>query len=290
MHNRQSLLQPEDMVSIVSDLIADVNSEKIDELLDDDSDIQSLFSLTLQERDTKEQEVEEEEEREQKDLLVIEPLSLEDKNTESLFTPARGNAADPALKKKPKTLKRIYRKADYFIDKHFFPELLELDYGVKIEKKAKKLRSKPTEIMKQLYHKIDYKIDEKFFPGLLEVDYGESRDHAEDTEEIYENVPRPTDSTPTVIVTDCTDQGNKSDREGENSSESDNSSTSAADLYDTSPVKETQRQRMKRIISQRQSSGKPDLSNTVLRLLLGLVKYIETSIQLSRVKNTDYVQ
>ena len=155
--------------------------------------------------------------------------------------------------------------------------------------------------MKQLYHKIDYKIDEKFFPGLLKVDYGESPreqykssksvgGYAEDTEEIYENIARPTNSTPTVIVTDCTDQGNKSDREGENSSESDNSSTSAADLYDTSTVKETQRQRMKRIISQRQSSGKPDLSNTVLRLLLGLVKYIETSIQLSRVKNTDYVQ
>ena len=271
----------------MSDLIADVNSEKIDELLDDESDLQSLFSLTLQERDTKEQEEEKEEEREQKDLLVIEPLSLEDKNTESLFTPARENAADPALKKKPKTLKRIYRKADYFIDKHFFPELLELDYGVKIEKKAKKPRSKPSEIMKQLYRKIDYKIDEKFFPGLLKVDYGESRDHAEDTEEIYENIARPTDSTPTVIVTDCTDHGNESDREGENSSESDNSE---ADLYDTSPVKETQRQRMKRIISRRQSSGKPDLSNTVLRLLLGLVKYIETSIQLSRVKNTDYDQ
>ena len=239
MHHQQSIIDNEDMVSIISDVMADLNSEKVNELLDDDVELELLFSLKKQERECE---------------VQVEPIN--EALLESEFV--EGGISDPKQKKKSGNLKGIYRKADYFIDKHFFPELLELDYGVKAEKKPKRPRVKPTQLIKQLYHKIDYKIDEKFFPQLLEMDYGNyPYKHSIPSksvrdEEIYENFT-PLKSNPIVIVTDYT--GPSSERE------------------EFGTQKETQRERLKRMISTRREAGKPTLSDTVMEILFGLAKY-----------------
>ena len=264
-------LESDDMVSIISDMIDDMNSEKVDELLDDETELKSLLHQKQKERQQKSSKG---------DVFPIEPISFQISSVEpkALFAATdlkkKGQNFDQKHAKQEKKLsplKRIYRKADYFVDKHFFPELLELDYGVKVEKKEKKPKTQPSQLIKQLYYKLDYKIDEKFFPKLLEIDYKKppkERDDQYSEEAIYDNLSHITESVPVVIVTQTSGEDSvkgKGDEEG--GVEGNKHSDTPESISDA--VKRTQRERMRRIIEQRKDSGRPRPAENVMRILLG---------------------
>ena len=260
-------LESDDMVSVISDMIDDMNSEKVDELLDNETEFKSLLHQKQKERQQK---------NSKGNVFPIEPISFQNSSVEpkALFAATdlkkkseNFDQKHAEQEKKLSPFKRVYRKADYFVDKHFFPELLELDYGVKVQKKEKKPKKQPSQLIKQLYYKLDYKIDEKFFPKLLEIDYKKppkERDDQYSEEAIYDNLSHVTESVPVVIVTEDSEKGNDDEEGGVEGNRHSGTSESISDA-----VKRTQRERMRRIIEERKDSGRPRPAENIMRILLG---------------------